>query len=664
MKTSKFFKIILATLVSATALSFSAGLAACDDKPCEHTYDNACDAICNVCDETREVSGHGYTELVKDETHHWYKCPICGQEDGENREKHTGGEATCTNKADCSICGISYGETDENAHLWGEVTYTWAEDYSTCTAERTCERDAQHTATETVDSVFADDVYTATFTTEGFETKRKVLVLHATNMSEEQLNTELLAILKDGETQINISLAPTAPTQMITAIRRAICDAEGVEDGSIHLTLTGITTIPDNGDNYDYESGFIFGPKYIRNADGSGYTEHVNELASVSLPDVTSIGKEAFYTCKNIRFVDAPEVTSLGDRAFDSCSSLKTVKLPKVTTLNRFALDFYNNGEKMVESFLYLTAEGAINADENLFSSTEYFSSLSSYVNLILNNDKQSEVTFNSDGTADWSGFTFKSIRLTCVDGAEHTYETVTLKGDGTHGFTCSVCDIATETCYGGEATCTKKAICKECNAEYGEFALHETDKTTGYCKMNCGLMVAGVKISLNGVDTYYEDLDSMWGEEGEDGSTIILLKNFLNEGYIEWYNKSYTLDLNGYEFNRGGYEFYPNGEDSEVALINSVEKRGKIISVFLTTNLKKFIVGSKVDITAIIIASNAPDTLVDVSNADFTSTTIEIDCEGFNVSQIILGEYKVYDTEGNVVTGELLANTSYTIRK
>ena len=683
----KFLKITLATLVGA-ALSLSFGLVACGDKPCEHTYDNACDVTCNacgeereagehtydnacdvtcnVCGEEREVSGHGYTELVKDETRHWYKCPICGEEDGENKQKHAGGEATCISKASCSTCDMPYGEVDENAHLWGEVRYTWAEDYSTCTAERACEHNAEHIETETVNSVFADDVYTATFATEGFGTKSKVLVLHAEDMTAEQLNTALLEMLADGERQINIALAPNARTSMITAIRRAICDAEGVEDGSIHLTLAGVTTIPDDGYNYAYENGFVFGPKYITNADGSGYTEYVTELASVSLPDVTSIGKEAFYMCEKLRFVDAPKTTSLGEFAFDGCYSLTKINLPKATTLNRAALDFYSYGVKLVESFVYLTAEGEINVDEDLFDSFEYYSDLSDYVNLILNNDKQSEVTFKSDGTATWSGFTFKSIRFTCVDGAEHTYQAVTANDNGTHGFTCSACDIITEVCYGGEATCTKKAICELCNAEYGEFALHELDQATGYCKMNCGEMVAGVKVFLNGVDTYYEDIDALWGEDGEEGATITLLKDDYG-GYIQWHNISYTLDLNGHEFNRGGYELYPTGENAEVVLMNSVSGRGKICSAFAGTELNKFTVGSKVDIQAILIYINSEydnDLVIDLSNADFASTTIRADGEGLNVSQIILGDYKVYDAEGNVVTGELLANTDYTIKR
>ena len=139
-------------------------LAACGNK-CEHIYDNACDATCNECGETRLVQ-HDYSVLQNDETHHWYTCSVCERPDGENKAKHvfdndcdttcntcgktrttehtpneddgdcttaitcsvcgtlttpakdnhTGGTATCGAKAVCESCGTAYGEIDPNNH--------------------------------------------------------------------------------------------------------------------------------------------------------------------------------------------------------------------------------------------------------------------------------------------------------------------------------------------------------------------------------------------------------------------------------------------------------------------------------------------------------------------------------------------------------------------
>ena len=50
----------------------------------------------------------GDKTLQHDETHHWYVCGKCGAE--LDRAEHSGGTATCTAKAVCSICQTAYGE--------------------------------------------------------------------------------------------------------------------------------------------------------------------------------------------------------------------------------------------------------------------------------------------------------------------------------------------------------------------------------------------------------------------------------------------------------------------------------------------------------------------------------------------------------------------------
>ena len=54
-------------------------LAACGNK-CEHTYDNACDAICNDCEETREVGAHDFAAADCDTAK---TCKNCGATEGE-----------------------------------------------------------------------------------------------------------------------------------------------------------------------------------------------------------------------------------------------------------------------------------------------------------------------------------------------------------------------------------------------------------------------------------------------------------------------------------------------------------------------------------------------------------------------------------------------------
>ena len=88
-----------------------------DEKPCTHTYDNACDTECNTCKATRTVT-HAYAEtLTKGETTHWYACSVCGDKKDEaahvfdksvDSSEYLKAEATATTKAQywkSCVCG-------------------------------------------------------------------------------------------------------------------------------------------------------------------------------------------------------------------------------------------------------------------------------------------------------------------------------------------------------------------------------------------------------------------------------------------------------------------------------------------------------------------------------------------------------------------------------
>ena len=134
--------------------------------------------------------------------------------------------------------------------------------------------------------------------------------INATAMTPDKLNAAVAKALEEGETDITVTLKPDAPAEMITAIRRAICDTDGVADGSIHLTLKGVTSIPGTT-NWD---GVAFGSGEIRDETGGLlYWEDVTQLASVNLPDVTEIGADAFFGCSNLTTIIAPKVQSIGN---------------------------------------------------------------------------------------------------------------------------------------------------------------------------------------------------------------------------------------------------------------------------------------------------------------------------------------------------------------
>ena len=95
---------------------------------CEHTYDNACDATCNECGETREVSAHQW----KDATCTTLKtCTVCKATEGEALG-HTWVDADCDTPKTCSACGASEGEA--LGHAWVDADCDTPKTCSVCGA--------------------------------------------------------------------------------------------------------------------------------------------------------------------------------------------------------------------------------------------------------------------------------------------------------------------------------------------------------------------------------------------------------------------------------------------------------------------------------------------------------------------------------------------------
>ncbi len=89
----------------------------CDTQEFEkgsHIYDNACDAVCNTCNYVRSIA-HSYA-LESSTTEHWQACEVCGAEKPNSRVPHSGGLATCQEKAQCVFCNAKYGEKDTDNH--------------------------------------------------------------------------------------------------------------------------------------------------------------------------------------------------------------------------------------------------------------------------------------------------------------------------------------------------------------------------------------------------------------------------------------------------------------------------------------------------------------------------------------------------------------------
>ena len=88
-----------------------------------------------------EKLGHDYSVMQHDDTQHWKKCSRC--DSTTTKEDHSGGNATCTAKAVCSVCGTEYGDLAE--HSYGT---DWKYDTNNHWKECTCgdkKDSAEHT---------------------------------------------------------------------------------------------------------------------------------------------------------------------------------------------------------------------------------------------------------------------------------------------------------------------------------------------------------------------------------------------------------------------------------------------------------------------------------------------------------------------------------------
>ena len=345
--------------------------------------------LCRVCTEVTSAGKASHDSEADDgDCTTEVTCSECGVVTTEARKEHTGGTATCGAKAVCESCGTAYGELDLDNHVVIDGSCACGE----------------------------------------------IWHIDATEMTAEQLNAAVAEKLAAGETDIEIILAPDASVEMITAIRRAICDTEGVADGSINLTLKGVTTIPDHSSNAQ-DGSIVFGAIYQdKNGEYLDVQDIVLELNSINLPDVVTIGEYAFYCCENLVFVTAPKVQTIGEIAFAATAltsvefpelttipnaifnatySLSSAKFPKVTTIE--SLGLLIGALFTPEAFLLeLTAEGDItfNGESHFNVSSQNYSDK---VDLVLHKNKEDQVTKNDDGTATWQvrddlSYTFKSI--------------------------------------------------------------------------------------------------------------------------------------------------------------------------------------------------------------------------------------------------------------
>ena len=182
--------------------------------------------------------------------------------------------------------------------------------------------------------------------------KAKSYALDATVISAnsaEKIKSAIDQEIANSKTAIRLNLASDAGDNEFKAIREAF---KNVKSGTIDLTLIGCKEIPADG------------------------LKDLTALKSISLPDVTKIGKNALLSCVDLEEICAPNVSAIDEYAFGRCYDLGKVTFGKLTDVRGEA----NSGSGIFDDinglkpyiYLYLPKNQEVMKGEFDYNSNQY----------------------------------------------------------------------------------------------------------------------------------------------------------------------------------------------------------------------------------------------------------------------------------------------------
>ena len=235
----------------------------------------------------------------------------------------------------------------KTGHKYGNPTYTWSKDKSTCIAARTCSV-CSNKQTETVNATSkvtkaatctgaSVKTYTAKFTNTAFATQTTTSSISAVGHKSVSANNAVAATCttdgKESDTVCSVCGVTLATGKTITKTGHTPIDGyctkcneriAGFYDANGNLVA-----------NWD-SIAIAVSRDYSSTNSSTDYTSPYSALkrcpkaTKIVIKDgVTSIGGYAFASCSQIHSIDIPDsVTSIGNKAFYNCTSLDDVNIP------------------------------------------------------------------------------------------------------------------------------------------------------------------------------------------------------------------------------------------------------------------------------------------------------------------------------------------------
>ena len=244
-------------------------------------------------------------------------------------------------------------------HSWGEPTYVWAEDNSTCTATVICGNDSTHKIEETVECTFAEleaateeadgkGKYTATFENKAFATQTVTGVIPSlptlskltfeanenNGYTVSALNTEIAGRVTIPATYKASEEGEELPVNAIK--ERGFYNCGNITYVNIPGSITAVGTDLAFASCHNLET-VIFNEGTLELGRRAFHSD--DAIKSIYIPaSITTTGRQGFQGCsalESITFAEESNLTTIANATFSNCSSLKEIHIPgKVTVLD------------------------------------------------------------------------------------------------------------------------------------------------------------------------------------------------------------------------------------------------------------------------------------------------------------------------------------------
>lgn len=383
-----------------------------------------------------------------DSDYHWKDCQTVGCGNIIDKSAHAGGEATCKNKAGCSVCGVAYGTVSADNHVNTEIRN-------------------DKVATED-EAGYTGDTYC--------NDCKKVIKIGATMPKLDHTHSMTAVAQKDATCTANGNIA----YWHCTKCDKYYSDADGkteiaLADTVIEQLEHNYSVLQKNDNSHWYKC-----------ADCDAVTTleaHAGGTATCAEKAVCSVCGTAYGALLSHTYVEKADAQYLKSAA--TCNS---------------------------KAVYYKSCSVCGKKSEEVFESGEFDADNHAGVATYIKDQKEAtcyEEGYSGDTYC--SGCNTKLSSGTVIGKNEHNPASVWSNDENYHWKDCqtvgcgNIIDKAAHT--GDEATCTKKAICSVCNVEYGTVnvdnhknteirniveATCTTDGYTGdsYCK-DCGTKTA-----------------------------------------------------------------------------------------------------------------------------------------------------------------------------